>query len=115
MKVTTRKITSQEGRFLNLLRPLMTGGLLLMKNVFTPLARSVLLLFALTAGMWATDGAIPKKILGSGTTAFIISNVEMDNIMKIVKSLEESGLLLKGISETIKNKPKEKANISECY
>ena len=51
LKVTTRKITSQEGRFLNLLRPLMTGGLLLMKNVFTPLARSVLLLFALTAGM----------------------------------------------------------------
>ena len=51
LKVTTRKITSQEGRFLNLLRPLMTGGLLLMKNVLTPLARSVLLLFALTAGM----------------------------------------------------------------
>ena len=45
-----------------------------------------------------------KKILGSGhnnTTTLIISNDEMEDIIKIVKSLEDSGLLLKGVSETI--------------
>ena len=48
-----------------------------------------------------------KKILGSGTTALIISNDEMKGIMKIVKSLEDSGLLLKRVSETIQNEAKE--------
>ena len=47
------------------------------------------------------------SIYGSGTTALIISNEEMDNLMKIVKSLEESGLVVKGVSETIKNERKE--------
>ena len=47
------------------------------------------------------------SIYGSGTTALIISNEEMDNLMKIVKSLEESGLVVKGVSETIKNEGKE--------
>ena len=46
------------------------------------------------------------RIYGSGGTGFIISNEEMEDIMKIVKSLEESGLLIKGISETIKNETK---------
>ena len=49
-----------------------------------------------------------KKILGSGhNTIFIISNDEMKDILKIVKSLENSGLLLEGVSETIKNEAKE--------
>ena len=50
-----------------------------------------------------------KKILGSGTTALIVSNEEIEDIMKIVKSLEdsESGLLIKGISEKIENETKE--------
>ena len=47
----------------------MTADLPLMKNVLTPLAKSFLLPFALTAGMLATDAAIQKKILGSGTAA----------------------------------------------
>ena len=47
LKGTTRKITSQEGGFLNFLRPLMTAGLPLMKSVLTPLAKSVLLPFVL--------------------------------------------------------------------
>ena len=47
-----------------------------------------------------------KKNYGSRTTALIISNEEMENAMKIVKSLEESGLLIKGFSETIKNEAK---------
>ena len=46
-------------------------------------------------------------MFGSGVTTLIISNEEINAIMKIVKSLEESGLLIKGVSETIKNKAKE--------
>ena len=66
--------------------------------------------------MSAADAAIQKKkSYGSGrpsdlvsrTTALIISNEEMKDIMKIVKSLEESRSLIKGISETIKNEAKE--------
>ena len=46
--------------------------------------------------------------MGSGTTTLIICNEEMEDIMKIVKSLEESGLLIKGVSETIQNEAKQK-------
>ena len=54
-----------------------------------------------------TDAAIQKTIYGSGmTTIIIISNEEMKDIMKIVKSLEESGLLIKGVRGTIKNEAK---------
>ena len=62
--------------------------------------------FRLSAGMSAADVAIQKKNYGSGTTALTISNEEMENKTKIVKSLEESGLLIKEISETIKNEGK---------
>ena len=58
LKQTTRKITSQEGGFPNSLKPLMTAGLTLMKNVLTPLAQSVLIPSGLTAAA-ATDAAIP--------------------------------------------------------
>ena len=57
--------------------------------------------------MSSIDGSIKKKMLGSGTTTLIISNDEMDDILKIVKSLEDSGLLLKGDSETIQHEAKE--------
>ena len=56
---------------------------------------------------------LKKKILGSGatkgarTTTLIISNDEMDDILKIVTSLEDSGVLLKGVSETIQHEAKE--------
>ena len=56
--------------------------------------------------MAATDVAIQNKILKSGTIAPVISNEEMEDIIRIVKSLEESGLLIKGVSETIKNEAK---------
>ena len=85
----------------------MTAGLPFMKSVFTPLAKKVLLPLRLLAGMSAADAAIQKKIYGSGTTALIISNEEMEYIMKKNKSVEESGLLIKGISKTIKNEAKE--------
>ena len=53
-----------------------------------------------------------KKILGSGNnTALIISNNEMENIIKIVKSLEDSGLLLKRVSETMQNKAKKQKEV----
>ena len=48
-----------------------------------------------------------KKILGSGRTTLIILIDEMEDIIKIVKSLEDSGLLIKGVSETIQNEAKE--------
>ena len=50
---------------------------------------------------------LKKRKLGSGTTTLIISNDEMDDILKIVKSLEDSNLLLKGVSETIQHETKE--------
>ena len=55
----------------------------------------------------AADARIHKKILGSGTTALTISNDETKDIIKIVKSLEDFKLLLKGDIETIQNEAKE--------
>ena len=79
----------------------------LIGNVFKPLAQNVLIPLGLTAAASKTDAAIHEKMFGFGATTLIISNVEMNYIMKIMKSLEESGLLLKGLSETIKNEGKE--------
>ena len=76
----------------------MTSGLPLIKDVFTPLAKSVLIPLGLTVAASATDAAIQKNIFGSGTTTLIISNKEMEDIVKIIKLLEESRLLIKGIS-----------------
>ena len=81
--------------------------MLLIGNVLKPLAKSVLIPLWLTAAASATDAAIHKKMLGSGMTTLIISTEEMNDIMKIVKLLEESGLLIKVVSQTIKNEPKE--------
>ena len=57
--------------------------------------------------MSAIDGSIKKKMLGSGTTTLIVSNDEMNDILKIIKSLENSALLLKGVIETIQHEAKE--------
>ena len=79
-----------------------------MNHVFQPLAKSVLIALGLTAAAAAADAGIHKKILGSGhNTTLIISNDEMEVILKIVKSLEDSGLLLKRVGETIKDEAKE--------
>ena len=98
----------QSGGFLaKLLGPLLKTGLPLMKSVIKPLAKSVLIPLGLTAAASAADAGIHKKVLGSGSdhnnTILIISNDEMDDILKIVKSLEDSGVLLKGVSDTIQN------------
>ena len=100
----------QSGGFLGrLLGPLLKTGLPLIKNVIKPLAKSVLIPLGLTAAASAADAGIHKKILGSGhnNTTLIISNDEMEDIIKMVKSLEDSGLLLKGVSGTIQNEAKE--------
>ena len=78
----------------------------LRKNVSKPLAKSVSIVLGLTAAASETDAAIHKKMFESGITTLIISNEEINDIMKVVKSYEESVLLIKGVSDTIKNKAK---------
>ena len=99
--------TIQSGGFLGrLLGPLLRTGFPLMKSVIKPLAKSVLVPLGLTVAASAADSGIHKKILRSGhnnNTTRIISNDEMDNFLEIGKSLEDSGVLLKGVSETIHN------------
>ena len=99
----------QSGAFLGrLLGPLLKTGLPLIKNVIKPLAKSVLIPLGLTAAASAADAGIHKKVLGSGnTTTLIISNDEINVIIRIVKSLEDSGLLLKEVTETVQNEVKE--------
>ena len=62
----------------------MTAVLPLMKGVFTPLAKSVLFLFGISAAMSTADSAIQKTFHGSGTTALVISNEEIEDIMKML-------------------------------
>ena len=89
-----------------LLGPLLKTGLTLIKNVIKTLAKSVLIPLGLTAAASAADAGIHKKILGSGNTlTLIISNDEI-NIIKIIKYLADSGLLLKGVTETVQNEVK---------
>ena len=83
-------------------------------NVF--LAKSVLMPIGLTAAPSAADADTHKKMLGSGFTTLIMSNEEMNDTMKIVKTVEDSDSLIKGVSKTIKNEAKNiKENFSECY
>ena len=118
LKTQIPKMT-QSGRYLGRrLGPLLTTELPLMKNVIKPLAKSVLIPLGSTAAASAADVGIHKKILRSGhhpsssashsnNAILIISNDEMKDIGRIVKSLEDSGLLLKGVSEAIQNEAKE--------
>ena len=98
----------QQGGFLGrLLGLLLKTGVLLMKNLIKPLAKSLLIPLGLNA-----SAGKHKKILGSTkrpshNRTLIVSNDEMKNIIKIVKSLEDSGLLLKWDSKTIQNEAKE--------
>ena len=73
----------------------------LIGNVLKPLAKNVLLPLGLTVVASATDAAIHKKMFSSGFTTLIISNKEVNDIIKIRKCLEESRLLIKGVSKTI--------------
>ena len=73
-------------------------AVLLAKNVLAPLG--------ITVPASAIDAGIQKNN-GSGNTTLIISNEEMNDIMKIVQALEDSNILLKGVTNTIKNGTKE--------
>ena len=75
------------------------------RNVLKPSAKSILIPLGLMAA--AADAAIHQKMFGSGFTTLIFSNEKMKDIMKIVKSLEDSGLLIKRVRETIKNEAQE--------
>ena len=104
---------SNQGDFFGgFLGPLLKTGLPLIKNVIKPLAKSVLIPLGLTAAAFARDAGIHKKILRSEhnhplSTTLIISNNEMEDIIKIVKSFEDSRLLLKGVNVTFQNEVKE--------
>ena len=108
-KTQLSKMIQSAGFLGRLLGPLLKTRLPLMKSVIKPLAKSVLIPLGLTAAASTADAGIHKKILGSGhnNTTLIISNDEMDDILKIVKSLEDSRVLSKGVSETIQIEAKE--------
>ena len=72
-----------------------------------PLAKNVLAPLGITAAASGVDTEIQKKMHGSGTTTLIISNEEMNDIMKPVQALEDSNILLKRVTKTIKNETKE--------
>ena len=92
----------QSGGFLGKLLSKLAGPLM---KVALPLAKNVLAQLGLTAAMSAIDGSIQKKIDGSGVK-LIIEQEDMKDIMKIIEALENSGILLKGVSKTIENETK---------
>ena len=106
-KFHQHKIEKSEGFLGRLLGPLSKTGLPLIGNVLKPLTKNFLIPLELMAAASATDTAINKKMFASGYSTLIVSNEEINDIMKIVKSLKEPGLLTKGDSETIQNEAKE--------
>ena len=102
-KAQISKIIQFEGFLWSLLSKL--AGLLM--KVAIPSAKNVLAQLGITAAASVTDTGIRKKIAASVTTTLIILNKEMIGIMKTVQALEDSNILLKGITKTIKNETKE--------
>ena len=101
----------QSGGFLGSLLSKLAGPLI---KVAVPLAKNVLAPLGITAAASATDAGIQKKIHGSGTTTLIISNEEMNDLMKIIQALEDFSILLKEVTKTIENEAKmQKRNIFE--
>ena len=94
----------QSGGFLGSLLSKLADPLI---KVAIPLAKNGLAPLGITAAASAIDAGIQKKMHCSGTTTLIISNKEMNDIMKIVQALEDSNVLLKGVNKTIKNERKE--------
>ena len=93
----------QSGEFLiKILGTLLKTGLPLIKSIIKPLG-----LLRLTAATSAIDAGVQKKIYGSAKTTLVISNEEINEIMKIVQALEDLNILLKGVTKTIKNETKE--------
>ena len=101
-KAQISKIIQSGGLLGKLHGLLLKTGLPLLKSVIEPLE-----LLGLTAASSAINAGVQKKIYGSGTTTLVISNEEMNEIMKIIQALENSGILLKGETKIIKNESKE--------
>ena len=97
------KTLIQSGGFLGKLLSKLAGPLM---KVAMPLAKNVLAPLGLTAAMSAIDGTIQNKIHGSGIK-LIIEQEDMNDIIKIIEALENSGILLKGVTKTIENETKE--------
>ena len=107
-KTQISKTIQSGGYLVRLLCPLLKTGLPLMKNIIKPLSKGVLIPLALTAAVSAADAEIHKKIVESGhrtshnnNKILIKSNDEMKGNIRIVKPLEDSGLLFNGVSQTI--------------
>ena len=102
-KAQIKKLIQSE-RFLGKLLSKLAGPLM---KVALPVAKNLLEPLGLTAAMSAIDGSIQKKIYGSGVK-LIIEQKDMNDIMKIIEVLENSGILLKRVTKTIENQTKEK-------
>ena len=94
----------QSGGFLGSLLSKLAGPLM---KAAVPFAKNILRPLGITAATSAIDAGIQKKIHGSRTATLIISIEEMNDIMKVVKALENSHILLKGVTKAIKNETKE--------
>ena len=94
----------QSGGFLGSLLSKIAGPLM---KIAVPLAKNVLAPLGITAAASAIDAGIQNKTHGSGNTTLIISNEEMNDTLKIIEALENSSILLKGITKTIKKETKE--------
>ena len=77
-------------------------------KVAVPIAKNILAPSGITVVTSAIDAGIQKKIYGSGITTLIVSNKEMNGIMKIVQGLKHSNISLKGVTKTIKNETKKR-------
>ena len=76
-------------------------------KVAAPLDKNILGPLGITVAASAIDAGIQKKIYGSGTTTLIISNEKMNDMMKIIQALQNSNILLKGVTKAIKKETKE--------
>ena len=101
-KAQIKKLIKSGGFLGKLLSKLVSPSM----KVAMPLAKNLLALLGLTAAMSAIDGTMQKKIHGSGVK-LIIEQEDMNDIMKIIETLENSGILLKGVTKTIENETKE--------
>ena len=102
----------QSGEFLGrLVGPLLETGFPLTKHVLKPLAKSVLIPSGLPAAVSPTDTSIEKKIFGSGMTTLVISNEDIDDIMKIVESFDDPVFA----KQTKMKQKYKKVDFSVCY
>ena len=101
-KAQIKKLIKSGGFLGKLLSKLVSPSM----KVAMSLAKNLLALLGLTAAMSAIDGTMQKKIHGSGVK-LIIEQEDMNDIMKIIETLENSGILLKGVTKTIENETKE--------